>query len=261
MKHAWRAPAFVTIVSVFAAAGCSSTQPDSIDTRGATLAFNAKATVALYDCYEEWQDTTGPDGIPDGIPDEKINDSLQCVRATENGLPLTAARDVPWRYTLVITVVRAGTTNEQILTSTDGVPGFDIEGVSLTNYDVGDSAAVPENFFNTETGTYYLNGRRLSTGNLSYLTNAGVETGIPNILNVYPTFNFDLNTGDTVIVRAVKLYLFQAPSGSPVYEDIRLSAEFKISGVDVTAHSTPEGNPPTSPPEDATGITFSFTVQ
>jgi hypothetical protein len=120
MKTALRARTLATIVSVLAVAGCSSTQPDSLGTRSASLGFGATALVEVYDCYEEWQDTTGPNGVPDGTPDVKIQDSLICFPALDNNIPIRVDRAVPWRFTVVVTVVRAGSTSEQLMTSVNG---------------------------------------------------------------------------------------------------------------------------------------------
>jgi hypothetical protein len=254
MKNAWRQPAAVMFVSVIAVSGCSSTQPDSIETRSSSLGFEAKALVDIEDCYEEWQDLDA-----DGTPDLKISDSLRCFPALDpNGVPMRADRAVPWRYSILITVVRAGTTNEDLVTSLEETIGGLTEFPSLTDYDPDEiSAPLRAN----EGDLYYLSGLRLSTGSPIYLTNIGVDPGVPNILNVTPTFDFNLNTGDTVIVRARKQLLAQAPLGSPTYENLKISAVFAVSGVQVAPQATPPGFPPTSSTDDASGITFSFTVR
>lgn len=257
MKNAWRQPAAVMIVSVIAVSGCSSTQPDSIETRSSSLGFEAKALADIYDCYEDWLDVDA-----DGTPDVKYSDSLDCIPALENGAPMRADRAVPWRYSILITVVRAGTTNEDLVTSLEETIGGLTEFPSLTDYDPDETPAPARAPEVNDTGDhYYLFGLRLSTGSPIYLTNIGVDPGVPNILNVTPTFDFNLNTGDTVIVRARKQLLAQAPLGGPTYENLKISAVFAVSGVQVAPQATPPGNPPTSSTDDASGITFSFTVR
>jgi hypothetical protein len=256
------------IVSVVAVAGCSTTQPDSVGTRSASVSFAANAFVDIFDCYEEWQDQTGPNGVPDGIPDVKINDSLVCFPAIDpnNGLQLKATRAVPWRYSIKITAIRAGQTNETVVTSTSGTFGSSVEFndtvedfVSLTDYDP-DMPPAPNR---TNVGDiYYLNGLRLSTGSPIYLANIGVDPGIPNLLDVTPgIFPFSLNTGDTVIVRARKQAVNGGPPGNPPYPDLTITADLEVSGADAAPQSTPPGNPPTTSTEDKAGMTFSFTVR
>lgn len=264
MKTTWRAQTTAAILFLFALAGCSSTQPDSITTRGSSIGFHATALVELFDCYEEWQDTTGPNGVPDGTPDVKINDSLVCFPALDDGHPpvqIRTQRAVPWRYTIAITVIRAGGVSEQILNSVDGVPGLDVSFESLTAYDVGTEPSPVQTVNPPGTDIFYRFGVRLSTGSPIYLTNLGVDPGVPNILGVNPTFNYNLNSGDTVIVRVRKQPTLQAPSGEPPYPDLLLVAELTVSGQSVTPQSTPPGNPPTSSPDDTSGITFSYTVR
>jgi hypothetical protein len=262
MTNAWRAQTTATILSLFVLAGCSSTQPDSIDTRVSSLSFRASALVEIYDCYEEWQDTTGPNGVPDGTPDVKISDSLVCFPALDdNGFPIRTQRAVPWRYTIAVTTVRAGNVAEELITSVNGEIGLNVTFGSLTDYDVATSPAPLQTINPPGTDIYYRFGTRMSTGNPIYLNNLGVDPGVPNILNVTPTFDFNLNSGDTVIVRVRKQAAAQAVPDSPPYPDLTLSGNLTVSGVVVTPVSTPEGNPPTSTTDDEAGITFSFTVQ
>jgi hypothetical protein len=268
MKNAWRAQTVAAIVSVLAVTGCSTTQPDSVGTRDASVSFAANALVEIWDCYEEWQDTTGPNGVPDGTPDIKINDSLVCFPALDDlGQQIRTQRAVPWNYSVKITVIHPGSVNEEVVVSSDGatvgssvefndtVPDF----VSLTNYDPD----MPPAPLHANVGDiYYINGVRLSTGSPIYLANIGVDPGVPNLLQLDPpTFDFNLNTGDTVIVRVRKQDTSQAPPGIPPYPDLKLTASLNVSGVATSPVSTPPGNPPTTSADNKAGMTFSFTVR
>jgi hypothetical protein len=260
MNIAWRASALAMILSVFAIAGCSSTQPDRIETRTASLSFFTRALVNLYNCYNIGQDTNG-----DGVPD--VDYGVFCQETTP---PQRVDRPVPWRYSIKITVIRSGTTDEEVVTSTSGVIGSSVQVgdgvydyISLTDYDP-DEPTVPDR---SDGDIYFTNGHQVSAGSPIYLAATGIDPGEPNILGLTPTFDFTLDTGDTVIVRVRKQPMSLAPAYLPSDPDpeIRLSAVLKVSGVDVAPQSTPPlpagSTSPTTGNEDQAGITFSYTVR
>jgi hypothetical protein len=260
MKNAWRARTFAMIGSVLAVAGCSSTQPDSIDTRQASVSFSASALVGLYNCYDVYQDSDPPDGIPDLF----IQFLCEPVIEQTPGGPVQTrvTRAVPWRYSLKITVIPAGGVDEQVVLSSDGAlvgssvePGDFVDNfISLTNYDP-DQPPVPDK----NTGDlYFINGKRVSAGSPIYLSTIFIDPGIPNILTEPQVFPFNLNTGDTVIVRARKQLFVDAPPFLPGIPDpdIQITASLAVSGVTVSIQGTT-----VSTIEDAAGVTFSFTVQ
>ena len=266
MKNAWRAQTMATIVSVFAVAGCSSTQPDSIGTRTGSVGFKASATVGIYNCYEQWRDTSNP---PDGIPDQFITFLCEpVVEQTPTGpIQLRATRAVPWRYSVEITVIRAGTSNEVLMVSSDGTtvgssvePGDEVDDFeSLTGYDP-DQPDVPDK---NVGDIYFINGKQVSAGSPLYLGTIPIDPGVPNILLLPTTFDFSVNTGDTVIVRARKQPIQQAPPYLPPSPDpeIKLTSTLSISGVAVAPRGTPEDSPGTTTIEDSSGTTFSYTVK
>jgi hypothetical protein len=248
MKNAWRAQAVGVILSAIVVAGCSSTQPDRIETRTASLSFETKASVLLWACYESPQAYCFP--VLEGSP------PVQSV----------ADRPVPWRLSLKITIIRAGTTNEVLAESLTGVVGSSVEPgdsvddfISMTDYDPNMPPAPDRNEF----GIDWTDGHLVSSGSPIYLSFIFVDPGIPNLLDtvspdptVPATFDFNLNTGDTVIVRARKQAEEAAPAFSPPYETVKLTATLAISGVPVAGNG-----PQTSSADNRSGFTFSFTVQ
>ncbi len=246
MKNAWRAQAVGAILSAFVVAGCSSTQPDRIESRSASLSFETKASVYLWDCYES----------PFSF----------CFPALNGGVQRIVDRPAPWRYSVKITIIRAGTINEVVATSLTGVYGSSVEPgdvvddfISMTPYDPDMPPAPDQNV----GGTDFTDGFTVSSASPIYLATIFVDPGIPNILDtVSPdpytpaTFDLDLNTGDTVIVRARKQAESQAPPFSPPFENIKMTATLAISGTPVTGQG-----PQTSSSDDRAGFTFSFTVQ
>jgi hypothetical protein len=249
MKNAWQAKAFGAIISAVVLAGCSSTQPDTIATRSASLSFETKASVALWYCYE--------------------SPFTYCFPDEEGAIPVQkfADRPVPWRYSIEVTIIRAGTVYPVLATSVSGVLGSSVvpldsvdDFVSLTDYDP-DQPPAPDKVV-PGIGTF-TDGKKVSSASPIYLATVFVDPGIPNILDIVSatpgtpaTFDFELNTGDTVIVRARKQQVTQAPQVTPPYENIKLSATLSVAGSNVTGQG-----PQTSSIDDKSGFTFSFTVR
>ena len=103
MVNPWRRRAVVITMSAAALAACSSTQPDHNSTRNASQTFEARGDMGKLNCYEIWQDTSNPlDGNPDVFLDQS-----QCFEILG-----TDQRPLPWHFSVIITVIRAGTTFE-----------------------------------------------------------------------------------------------------------------------------------------------------
>ncbi len=256
MRTSWPMRLVVLAVALLAVTGCNTTQPPSSGTRIASLTVEATADGTLYDCYDIWQDTSQP---PDHIPDIDTGFKICDERTTE-----FATRAVPWHYSMSISIIAAGTTTEHVVRSVNGVIGSSVQAgdtlddfVSLTNYDptVGTALDKPAD---TDNGLYFLNGKRVSVGSPVYLVANNVPIiGVPNILTATPSFDFTVNRGDTVIVRARKQSTAQSPGFivAPVPK-LTLSASLNVGGTAVT----PNGSA-TSAFDDMAGFTFSYTVQ
>jgi hypothetical protein len=249
----------VLAVAVIVAVGCDSSQPDRIDTRTASVSFKTTAESFLFDCYEVWIDQSNP---PDGIPEFNAGVTT-CDETTQ-----FQERAVPWNYALGISIIRAGTTTEETVTSLTGLPGSSVlpgddtdviaDFISLTDFDptIGTAAPKPH-----QDEFYFLNGKQVSRGSPYFLSAFGFSVGTPNILDtpltVAPTFDFSVNTGDTIIVRARKQSLAAAPPYLPPVPDpkIILEATLAVGGVSVV----PTGSS-VSTVDDQSGFTLSFTV-
>jgi len=246
MKNAWRATALGAILSALVITGCSSTQPDRIETRSASLSFETKASVTIWVCYE--------------------SPFLYCFPVMDGGAQRVVDRPAPWRYSLEVTIIRAGTVYPTLAISSTGVLGTSIypgdgvaDFVSLTDYDP-DQPPAPDR---TEFGIDWTNGKTVSAANPLYLQWTSDDPGAPNLLDIVSatpgtpaTFDFELNSGDTVVVRARKQEVTASPSFDPPYENVKLSAFLSVSGSPVSAQG-----PQTSSIEDKAGFTFSFTVR
>ena len=173
---------------------------------------------------------------------------------------------MPWRYSVKMTIIRAGTTVAGLAISDSGVVGSSIEPgdlvgdfVSLSGYDP-DRPPAPDRVVD---GITFSDGNFVSASSPIYLSITSVNPGTPNLLqilpttpNVPPTFDFTLNAGDTVIVEARKQALAEAPPFTPGFQDVKLAASLAISGVPVATQGSP-----TSSADNKAGFTFSFTVQ
>ena len=246
MNNAWRVRASIAIVSSLIVAGCDSTQPDRIETRSASMNFETIALVEIWDCYQ--------------------TPFLFCFPSLANEVQEKSPRALPWNYSLKITIIRAGTIDEQVAVSSSGVVGSSVEFgdgiedfISLTAADPN-MPPVPDKDVG---GTIFSNGNKVSTGSPIYQAFIGVNPGVTNILgtepaapNVPATFDLSLNTGDTVIVRARKQTIALSPRYRPLPTNIAIEAFLTVSGVQVAVQG-----PTKSSTGNGTGFTFSFTVQ
>lgn len=260
MINPWKSRAVVLAVSALGLAACSSTQPDSISTRNGSLTFETRGVLGKLNCYEIWQDTTNPqDGIPDVYLDQK-----QCFETTG-----TENRPLPWHYSIIVTIIRSGTTFEDLLFSVDGVPGttsvpeFGLpEYFSLTGYDLSQPPAPARD---PVGDIYFVNGKDVTWGSAIYQTSFSascpscpMEVGTPNVAGGPESFNFTLNSGDTVLVRARKQTIAQSPGYVPADADakITLNAQLSMGGVPVATN----GATATSDADGST-LSFSYTVK
>jgi len=245
-------PASVLALAILLA-GCDSTQPESAPAQTAQIAFKASAVVDVYHCWEVWSDTSDP---PDGTPDT-FTDSYTCEQLFSSPeVPLKQqAENAPWRYSIAITVIRAGQTQEEIIAASI-IPGDSIEDfVSLTPYDSNSDTGGQKPF---DGQFYYLNGRRVTNANPLYFASRGLPIDTPNVLLETPTYDVNLNVGDTLIVRARKQAYADSPGWLDTSSDpsLVLSATVTLGGISLPLEGTAS-----SPTEDKAGVTFSFTRQ
>lgn len=250
---------FAALAIALAAAGCNSTtQPTSSPVQTASITFHTGGKVNVYDCWELWVDTDN-----NGVPDQDTF-QLSCIQQMNGTDPVQAAvENLPWRYSLAITVIRAGQTQEQIIAASI-IPGDNIDDfVSMTPYDTGSDTGGTHAF----DGTYYYvtpggvppNGSSKKVTNASrlWLEGNGFFLGEPNVLEqIPPTFNVDLNLGDTLIVRARKQKRSDAPPflSSDTDPELALTGTVSLGGVQVPL----QGTSATSF-DDMAGMTFSYT--
>lgn len=240
--------AVLAVLFVIVTGACSTTQPESGGKQSASLTVVARANLELVDCFEIWLDTNSP---PDGFADTNTG-GVVCDPAV--GTEGKATRNLPWRYSLEVSIIPSGETTETLIGSSV-VPGDSIDDfVGLTPFD-----ATPPQTAGTKPRdgtTYYLNGKRVSQGSALYIGSLGIDVGQPNVLG-NPSFDFKIGPGDTVIVRGRKQPVADAPNFiDTTAPDLELQIEgiLTIGGVRIDV----SGNP-LSPTTDKGGFAFSFT--
>jgi hypothetical protein len=258
MHNVGRTQVAVLLAIVLALAGCSTTQPDSAQAHKASLVLKTTGIIPLYHCWQVWRDVD-----LNGSIDELIDENLGTYRCDQVG---TAQRNVPWRYTLAVTVIRQGVTFEELAVSDTGVSGSDLDPrddippfASLTEYDPGVGPAADRQHLPEDGDIYYINGRELSNGSAAYLATQNFDLGPANILSLPTSFDFDVNPGDTIVVRARKQKFADTdPQFLPTDPDpqLFLQSNLAISGVAVSGPGTP-----ISTIGDGAGLAFSFTVR
>ena len=260
MRNDSRARAVLLLGVVLAAAGCSTTQPDTLGTRTASISILVRAEVTVFNCYEIWADDA------DGNPAYAFFN--ECYpELNEQNNQVVSERNIPWHYSLSVTIIHPGTTNETVATSLSGVIGSSIQQgdgiddvVSMSPYDPTDQ---PADFKAPEVRpgfgiVQFLNGKQVSRGHPFWLSTNGFELGEANILTESPTFDFEVNSGDTVVVRARKQFVADAAHFLQALPppQITMSATLSVGGALVS----PAGLT-SSTDADGAGMTFSFAVQ
>jgi len=246
--------AVVMALVVLVLVGCDTTQPDRDQTRLASLTFAAQAIVDIYNCYEVWLDTSDP---PDGTPDERVAEYCEPAVPPDGAEVFRAQRPVPWRYSLSVSVIRAGSTTEEIVGSSIQPQDLIDDFVSMTDYDPTQDQAPAR----PPAGTiYYQSPLQVSVGHPAFFASVGAPVRTPNILGQEtPSFDFEVNSGDTVIVRARKQAVSELPSGinPDQITEVQLDAKLFVEGVQVATN----GMKPPSSTADKAGFSFSFTLQ
>jgi hypothetical protein len=117
--------------------GCETTQPEQVEFQEVTLAFRAPGVPKLdvgegLGTWVTWFMFEDADG--DESTDDPVNDQFYLWCEAPGDRPEEyAPASVPWTYTLQVSVIRAGQTGPEVITSTNALQGG--ESVNLTAYD------------------------------------------------------------------------------------------------------------------------------
>ena len=245
---------------------CDSEQPQEIGSQTMQILVEAgNASAGVYDTWEQYYDVDN-NGIPDEtdpagtlLPEPVF---VVCRRATATGGgELFGSGSTPWNYALEISVIRAGTTVHERLTTTEALnatfnltpyaegflngaqqPGGDCPQFAVCNFIarvLGTHRLVVDSTFPTCPGSPGLGEPRMS-GTLA---------------NPLPApFTLDLEKGDTILVKARKS--ITPPEGVELFSAPVLLGSVFLNGLQIrnlTGTSV-------STSDQAGGISFSFTV-
>ena len=239
------------VVSALALAACETTQPDRVTARNASVTFAATGKLGhpqLLRSVAGHEQSAGRNG-------GRVSG---CRPICYEQRTATQARAMPWHYSVIITVIRAGTTIETLLFSNDGVPGTtslpeqpdEIDPFSaMTDYDPTQPSAP---FRPPEGAIVYVERQRRVMGKPDLYCRHSRRAAPPaRPIWVSPTswegrhrLISSLNAGDTVIVRARKQLFSQSPGYLPTERDSgahagrRSRPRSAIGGVPVAPNGT-----------------------
>jgi hypothetical protein len=255
MRTLWLVLALALILPV---AGCDTTQPTDAGDRLVSISVSGTAKVNKWNVWDVWIDEDGNceiDEPPDG-EDYKATylscDELERFDTT-----------VPWPYSAEVSIIRAGTTEEELIATSVGTPN---EFSNLSFYDEFVIQELPDQCSGIEGGELWVNGRQISAAHEEVMARClGEDDLLPvNVLGQPDRYDIVAQRGDTIIFRSRK-----SPEGrSGPYDDIIFDEDTQISfpvtqtavmlldGVEVEA----QGDPVTGD-DDGGGITISLRLQ
>ncbi len=231
-------------VLLFGAVSCNTTQPADGGSQTFSVEVQANGAVKIFDIWEVWIDTTG-----NGSPDTNSGQYL----CNEQGISNVT---FPWYFSMSLSVIRRGSTTEEIISSTTNGP---TPFSNLTNYTEGFFFGNPPPQ-PPQPPLYFLNGRRDAAGSTYYLTSCtSIPTPLdpPNVLGSFPTFDVVLNQGDTAVIRLRKQLVQNTNPAltNGVSGEVRMAVFGSLEGRGVSL----QGDPDTG--GDGGGTTLSFTLR
>ena len=256
----------VLALCLISISGCETTQPQQIGSQNMQIEIlTGNAAVGVFDVWEAYFDTNN-----DGIPDETDPDGnillppvqTICRRAFESGgEEVIAVQNTPWNYSLEISIIRAGTTVIERLTTTEALNSI----FNMTPYADGLLAGAQQPGADCPLlATCNLVGRLPSTHRIVIDSTHPSCPGSPVLGDprmsgtlaspLPPPFTTEVEKGDTILVKARKN--FAPPEGVEIGSEPTLQGSLFLGGVrilNLTGTSV-------STPDQAAGISFSFTV-
>ncbi|GEM_PF-7133855 len=254
---------------------CDSTQPQEVGEQLLQIEIAAgNASINAYDVWEQYYDEDG-DGIPDdtdpfgNLLPSPVQIACRKARNPQNNDLIFASANTPWNYSLEISIIRAGTTDIEVLTSTEALSStFNmtdystdfLPGMQLPGADCPPSAicnpigrmpgthriVVDSTFDNTSVDLDLVCPGGGGLGDARMAGTVGSPGPVP--------FTLSVAKGDTVLVKARKN--FDAPNG------IILSSEPTLQGTVFLDGSQIQNliGTSVSTADPRSGISFSLTV-
>lgn len=247
MRTTWLLLALALVLS---GAACDTRQPTDAGTQEISITMTGTGKAEIYNIWDEWRDNDGDCQISDGDLDLGTNE----CDAQGNDLDTT----VPWRYSAVITVIRAGTTTEELVASSIGSAN---EFSSVSFYDDTVIRELAGQCTGDPGDVMLVNGRQMTAASFDVMSGCLGETNLPpaNVLGSPDSYTVSVQQGDTVIFRSRKARPDKSesePYNTIVDEAVEQFAEVFIDGISVL----PDGNTSTGAGYGA-GISISTRIR
>jgi hypothetical protein len=287
-----RASGPALILALAVASGCKTTQPASAPAQNAQITFESKVStsVALYEVWDAQKVsvTTFPDqeGRP---PEQTVQDlGLWCDMSPNSGQRSRPDVSYPMRFSVEIDRIPAGSSQIVQLTADQYVNGL----ASVTDYDDSppetpsshqvdwsqDLTSLPGTPLHTTVILTLRNGRRISTASRDFIehvkiapgtstsfgsacpfggTSSSRQLGDPGVAGVASFFGVQVNSGDTIVVKARK---DTNPGASALFLGVvapTFGSRVFLEGRDIS--STLVGKASSSQPSE--GISYAFTAR
>jgi len=254
MRTPWLLLALALMLSGVA---CDTQQPTDAGKQVITVAITGTAEADVWDIWDVWIDVDGNceiDPPPDG--DDFEASFKGCQQPAIRPLPTT----VPWRYSAVLTIIRAGATSEELIATTVGTSD------AFSNLSFYDDTLIQEladkPCSGLAGGQLWVNGKRLTAANQEIMEGClGMSNLLPaNVLGQLDHYDVVVGQGDTVVFRSRKASVDTSSESEP-YDDIAIGpvnqfAEVFVDGVAVV----PQGETDTGS-ADGGGISISVRLR
>lgn len=251
MRTVWL---LLALALILPAAGCDTTQPTDAGERLVSISLTGAARVSKYRIWDVWIDVDGNCRIDEPPDGEDYKASYLYCEERES-----FDTTVPWPYSAEVAIIRAGTTQEEIIATSVGTAN---EFSNLSPYDERIIQQLPNRpCSGVPNGPLYVEGREVSAAREEVMTDCLNKRDLlpVNILGQSDPAEYvvTVKRGDTIIFRSRK----SAEGDSGPYDDIvetsvNQTAMIAIDGVEVV----PQGNVDTGN-VDMGGISISLRLR
>lgn len=239
----------LAVLAAILSGACDTTQPSKGGNSTASVQVEARGNVAIVDCYDRYNNG--------------VFDRVVCFEALGTEL---STRQVPWRYSFRVAILRAGETFPEVLAGSINNGGTFPTFGCAAQFDP-QVAAAPIRL--DEPPYSFQNPRRVSQGSRDYFLANNIPLPEPNILGVLPSdatssprYDIELEPGDAIIVEAAKQAIVQGPPIFPPLDQTqpRIDPSLRISGRLFLAGSeiTPAAGTVESSSADKSGFSFNY---
>lgn len=242
----------IALALILAGAACDTEQPTDAGEQIVTITVEGRATVQKWNVWDVWIDVDGNCEINEPPDFEASFKFCEELTGPQNAVGTL----VPWRYSAELAVIRAGTTQEELVATSIGTAN---QFSNLSYYDVRVFQPLADRpCSGTPNGLLSVNGRQVSAANFDVLDGCiGADGLLPaNVLGQPGQYDVAVRQGDTVVFRARKGRTDKPSQANPyvgiLEGEVEQSARMYIDGVEIE----PLGDPSTGSDEGG-GISIS----